>query len=257
MIFYLVAIILNLNIITYILRYKNYTYTTRSVIIINLYELNITSITIRVCLSLIFGGIIGLERSRKNRPAGFRTYMLVCLSSALVMMTNQFVYESFEGTDPTRLGAQVISGIGFLGVGTIIITNRSQVRGLTTAAGLWASACLGLAIGIGFYNGAIIVGIFIFLILTLFKNIDNWLSSTNKNITIYVSLPSIESFDNFIQYCNDMNLKVYDISFNKNVSSNESVIIAILYLESKERQPHVDIIHKLSSYEGLIHIEEL
>lgn len=107
-------------------------------------ELNFFSIIFRVFLSLIFGGVIGLERSRKKRPAGFRTYMLVCLSSALVMMTNQFIFSNFGGSDPARLGGQVISGIGFLGAGTIIVTSRSQVRGLTTAAGLWASACLGL-----------------------------------------------------------------------------------------------------------------
>ncbi|HAS91174.1 MAG TPA: magnesium transporter, partial [Clostridiales bacterium] len=78
---------------------------------------------------MICGGIIGLERSRKNRPAGFRTYMIVCLSSALVMMTNQYIYNNFSGSDPARLGAQVISGIGFLGAGTIMITSRNQIKG--------------------------------------------------------------------------------------------------------------------------------
>jgi putative Mg2+ transporter-C (MgtC) family protein len=223
----------------------------------NLYDLNLTTITIRVVLSLILGGIIGIERSRKNQPAGFRTYMLVCLSSALVMMTNQFIYIGFEGTDPARLGAQVISGIGFLGVGTIIVTSRNQVRGLTTAAGLWTSACLGLAIGIGFYEGAIIVGFFVLLIMTLFKKIDVYLTSNNKIITIYASFLSIEFFDNFIVSCNNLGLKVIDIEMNKNSNSNETSVVTILNFKSSERCNHLDIIRRLSDFDGLIHIEEL
>lgn len=223
-----------------------------------LLELNFASITVRVVLSLVLGGIIGMERSRKNRPAGFRTYMLVCLSATLVMMTNQFIYKFYGGTDPARLGAQVISGIGFLGAGTIIVTRRSQVRGLTTAAGLWAAACLGLAIGIGFYEGAIIVGIVIVLIMTVFKNFDNWLTSNNKYITIYASFASIENFDNFIEFCKSSNIRVNDIELNKNTGLKDDLgIIAILNLVNDKRCSHVEIIHSLSAFEGLNHIEEL
>ena len=102
--------------------------------------INYFSITVRILLSVIIGGALGFEREQKRHPAGFRTYILVCLGAALVMMTNQYVFETFHTGDVSRLGAQVISGIGFLGAGTIIITGRNQVRGLTTAAGLWASA---------------------------------------------------------------------------------------------------------------------
>ncbi|WP_412178679.1 MgtC/SapB family protein [Sedimentibacter sp.] len=222
-----------------------------------LHELNIISITFRVMLSLVFGGIIGLERSRKNRPAGFRTYMIVCLSSTLVMMTNQYININFSGSDPARLGAQVISGIGFLGAGTIIVTSRSQVKGLTTAAGLWASACLGLAIGIGFYSGAIIVSIVIFIIITLFKKLDNCLTSTNKTITVYTSFSSIEYFDKFIFYCNKLNYKILDIEITKDNSLKETAVIAIIQLESNKRIAHVETLQLLSLSEGLIHIEEL
>lgn len=208
-------------------------------------------------LSLVFGGIIGLERSRKNRPAGFRTYMIVCLSSTLVMMTNQYININFSGSDPARLGAQVISGIGFLGAGTIIVTSRSQVKGLTTAAGLWASACLGLAIGIGFYSGAIIVSIVIFIIITLFKKLDNCLTSTNKTITVYTSFSSIEYFDKFIFYCNKLNYKILDIEITKDNSLKETAVIAIIQLESNKRIAHVETLQLLSLSEGLIHIEEL
>ncbi|HKM02110.1 MAG TPA: MgtC/SapB family protein [Sedimentibacter sp.] len=206
---------------------------------------------------MIFGGIIGLERSRKNRPAGFRTYMIVCLSSALVMMTNQFIYNNFGGSDPARLGAQVISGIGFLGAGTIIVTSRSQVRGLTSAAGLWASACLGLAIGIGFYSGAIIVALIVFIIITFFKKIDYLLTSNNKMINIYTSFKSIEQLDKFIIHCNKTGYKVRDIEITKDTLQNHVSVIAIITLETKERISHIEVIQKLNSFEELIHIEEL
>lgn len=206
---------------------------------------------------MICGGIIGLERSRKNRPAGFRTYMIVCLSAALVMMTNQYIYNNFGGSDPARLGAQVISGIGFLGAGTIIVTSRSQVKGLTSAAGLWASACLGVAIGIGFYSGALIVALIVFIIITFFKKIDYLLTSTNKVISIYTSFKSIEQLDKFIIYCNVSGCKVRDIEITKDPTQNEVSVIAIITLETKERISHIDVIQKLNSFEDLIHIEEL
>ena len=125
-----------------------------------LHEITWMSILVRTVLSMIFGGLLGLERGRKHHPAGFRTYMLVCFGATLVMMTNQYTLRYFHTTgDPVRMGAQVISGIGFLCAGSIMVTGRHQVKGLTTAAGLWASACIGLAIGCGFYSGAIIGGL--------------------------------------------------------------------------------------------------
>lgn len=206
---------------------------------------------------MICGGIIGLERSRKNRPAGFRTYMIVCLSSALVMMTNQYIYNNFSGSDPARLGAQVISGIGFLGAGTIMITSRNQIKGLTSAAGLWASACLGLAIGVGFYSGAVIVALIVFIIITFFKKIDYMLTSNNRIINIYTSFKTIEQLDKFIIFCNLSDFKVRNIEITKDTIPHEISVIAIITLEAKERMNHVDVIQKLNSFEGLVHIEEL
>ena len=219
-------------------------------------ELNFVSISVRVALTLLIGGILGMERGRKSHPAGFRTYMLVCLSAAMVMMTNQYIVIWYGG-DPARLGAQVVSGIGFLGAGTIIVTRRNQVRGLTTAAGLWAAACLGLAIGIGFYEGAIIVGVVILLIMTVFHKFDNWVTSNNKYINIYASFTSIDSFDDFIELCQTLDMKVKDIEINKSRNQNETGIIVIVNIENPKRCPHAEILQKLSSLEGLKHIEEI
>ncbi len=120
------------------------------------------TIIIRTILALICAGIIGIDRDVHGAPAGFRTHILVCLGAMLAMTTGQFASIYYGTVDPTRIGAQVISGIGFLGAGSIIITRDKHVSGLTTAAGLWASAALGLAIGIGYYEGAVIGCIAIF-----------------------------------------------------------------------------------------------
>ena len=130
-------------------------------------ELTVTAIVVRILVAVILGGIIGMERGMKNRPAGLRTYMLVCVGACVVMMINQYTYQVYGVGDPVRLGAQVVSGIGFLGAGTIIVTSHNQIKGLTTAAGLWASACIGLAIGIGLYEIAVVGGAAVFLSLTV------------------------------------------------------------------------------------------
>lgn len=136
-------------------------------------EITYGTIFFRLFLSIVIGGVLGLERGRKSRPAGLRTYILVCLGSTVVMMTNQYVSQCMNTGDPVRMGAQVLSGIGFIGAGSIMKTGRNQVRGITTAAGLWAAACIGLAIGIGFYEVAIAGGILIFIVLSLIFVIKN------------------------------------------------------------------------------------
>ena len=133
-------------------------------------EMSIASVAFRLVLAVICGGLIGIERELNNHSAGLRTYMLVCVGSCLIMMTNQYVYQVFDTGDPLRLGAQVVSGIGFLGAGTIIVTKNNQVKGLTTAAGLWTAAGIGLSLGIGFYEAAMVASLTIFLILTIRKS---------------------------------------------------------------------------------------
>ena len=109
-------------------------------------EVTYLAIGLRIFSAVLLGGLMGLERGLKNRPAGMRTYMLVCVGACLIMLTNQYIFQMFGSGDPVRMGAQVISGIGFLGAGTIIVTRRNQIKGLTTAAGLlalpWASASM-------------------------------------------------------------------------------------------------------------------
>lgn len=145
------------------------------------------SMILRLALACLLGGIVGFEREHVHRPAGFRTHILVCVGSALVMITSEFIFYHFSShvnTDPARLGAQVISGIGFLGAGTIIKEGIS-VKGLTTAASLWAVSCVGIAVGIGFYSGAFIATAFIFFTLVVAKKTQSRMA-VQKSIRLYV-----------------------------------------------------------------------
>ena len=131
-------------------------------------EFNLVSIALRIVLAMIIGGLIGIERGKQGRAAGMRTHILVCLGSSLTAMLGFFVNQELGlATDPMRVSAQVISGIGFLGVGTILVKGRFQITGLTTAACVWATATIGLALGAGFFEGALITFVFIVVTITV------------------------------------------------------------------------------------------
>lgn len=120
-------------------------------------DFNIITIALRLVLAALAGGIIGNERGKHGSAAGLRTHILVCIGAAMTALTGYFVYEMLGVSDDImRLAAQVVSGIGFLGAGMIIVKNGNVVTGLTTAAGMWATAAIGIALGYGFYSGALI-----------------------------------------------------------------------------------------------------
>lgn len=128
----------------------------------------------RLLLATILGGFIGFERESRGRAAGFRTHILVCLGSTLFMMTSMFIFEIYKGlpnVDPSRIAAQVVTGIGFLGAGTIL-RSGATVKGLTTAASLWAVAGIGLAVGCGFYFASLATTILVFITLVIFSKME-------------------------------------------------------------------------------------
>ncbi len=225
-------------------------------------ELNMASILLRIFLAVLVGGVLGLERGRKRHPAGFRTYILVCLGSALVMMTNQFVYVYFNASDPVRLGAQVISGIGFLGAGTIIVTGRSRIKGLTTAAGLWASACSGLAIGIGFYEGALLGGLVIVFTISGLQGVDNWMKRHSKYIDLYIECSTKASFGEFLQHARENGFEISNIeasqeeTFHKE-KGKQRIASYILTAKSATRRTHAEMVDVLSGAKCVQYIEEL
>lgn len=119
-------------------------------------DFNIVSVIVRIAMAVLVGGVIGTERGKHGSAAGLRTHILVCIGATMTSLTAMYVAAASMTGDVFRLSAQVISGIGFLGAGMIMIKNNSAITGLTTAAGMWATASIGVALGYGFYSGALI-----------------------------------------------------------------------------------------------------
>ena len=221
-------------------------------------DLNLVSIILRLTMAVIFGGIIGYGRERERRPAGLRTHILVSIGATRAMITNIYMCKIYNGyTDPTRLGAQVISGIGFLGAGTIIVTGKNKVRGLTTAAGLWACACMGLAIGAGFYSGAIIGCLFISAVTVALANIDKKINRNSRNITLYILVNSTTAASRLLQDIQSKNVKISDIEIsNNNVSSNDLIGI-LLGLKISREVCHYDFIESITNKNEVIFLQEI
>ena len=231
-------------------------------------ELNFASVVLRILCAMAVGGIVGLDRERKGRAAGFRTYMLVALGAALTVMLGQYLSVMLETvwadkvaeldlkTDVVRFGAQVINGVGFLGAGTIIVTGRQQVKGLTTAAGLWASACLGLAIGAGFYECVFIGFVLILVCMKLLPKIEDFVTSKALNMNIYISMDSVECLGNIINCFKESNFRILDADIEKEEHATITQINAVFSVKMTERHPHTEILAKLSTLDGIIYIEQ-
>ena len=219
-------------------------------------ELTYSAIVLRIFLAILLGGVIGMERGMKNRPAGLRTYMLVCLGACMVMLTNQYVYQVYDIGDPVRMGAQVISGIGFLGVGTIIVTSRNQIKGLTTAAGLWASACIGLSLGIGLYEAAIIGAVCIFLILTLLNEMDFKMRRNTKQLDTYIELKENVPLRSFFDFIRTNAFEPSNFQMQTEGIFDPRIIAFNVTLKSHDKN-HDEIIRCLRDMPGIAYIEEL
>ncbi len=220
-------------------------------------EVTYLAVALRIFTALLLGGLMGWERGLKNRAAGLRTYMLVCVGSCLIMLTNQFIFQSYQVGDPVRMGSQVISGIGFLGAGTIIVTRRSQIRGLTTAAGLWATAGVGLALGIGFYEGAIIGAVAVLIIMTLMQLMDNKMHSKTKSMEIYIELKAEMPLGDLLRNIRANDIETCDIQRESYADTEKTIRAYTATLNCKKRRPHSEIIEFLLSIDGVVYAENL
>ena len=184
-------------------------------------------VIVRLVVATIFGGIVGLERQNSNQSAGFRTHIILTVASALAMLTNQFIIERFGTGDISRIGAGVVSGVGFLGAGTIIITSRNRIKGLTTAAGLWACSCLGIAIGAGFYTAAI-CGLIIYVFALLLQPLESKLSKFSKYVNIQLEFDDPKKINSFIDYIREKNIKLVSLNDNDNYKDTGLYVYNVL-----------------------------
>lgn len=220
-------------------------------------DLSLLSAIIRIIVTVIIAGVLGYERGSKSRPAGLRTHILVALGACIVMMTNQYVYQAYETGDLVRMGAQVVSGIGFLGAGTIIVTRKNQIKGLTTAAGLWASACVGLAAGLGLYEVAVVGAFVIYFALKMLHRLDFKMKSRAKELEIYVELKDKTSLADFIRYAHEKDIELSDLQMEHDNFTGDDSVAFIVTVKSNSSQSHPEILTMMREIKSVVYIEEL
>ncbi len=198
-------------------------------------------IFLRLLLALIVGGVTGIERERLNKFAGFRTHILVSLGSCISSIISLELFLQYNGTvnlDPARLSAQVLSGIGFLGAGTILKTS-SGVKGLTTAAGIWSTACIGIAIGYGYYFLALVSWVFLIIVLYALQYIEMWRKSRKS---IIITMNDEVSIDELVRLLSDMNKN--DINFYIEKKNNN--LIFKFKLSDDKNIDHIKLVEEIS-----------
>lgn len=198
---------------------------------IDMYAFNETTALMRLFFALLASGILGMERTRKLRPAGMRTYMLVCIGACSTMLGGIYLYEMYgPGFDPARMAAQVISGIGFIGAGTIMVAPHQKVRGLTTAAGLWAVACLGINIGVG--NYVIALGVFVSMLITMFlaDKLEVVFFRHLRRIHVTVLMQSLEVVPVIRDNMKTLDISLSNLEFTQAIENNGVSILSLIHI---------------------------
>ena len=214
-----------------------------------------TEVILRLVLALISGGILGYERSRKRIDAGFRTHILVCMSSCAIMITNVHTYLYYQTGDPVRMPAQVISGVGFLGAGCILVTGQHRIKGVTTAAGIWAAACLGLCIGAGDYMVAGIVLLMVILTMTVFRTFDEMIITRTRYMRLFVELSSVHAVTELMRYLQTRRIKVNDTEFLD--KKNNEYIAMVIDIELQKSSSVEETIAEFEQVEGVRFVSEI
>ncbi len=221
-------------------------------------DVTVASVAVRMILAVICGGIIGIEREYKRRPAGFRTHILICLGAAMTTLTSQYLYLVLgQYTDMARLGAQVVAGIGFIGAGTIIVTRRQRVKGLTTAAGLWSAAIIGLALGGGFYEGGIFATILIMVAELFFSRIEYRMLKNAPEVNLYIEYSDNSTMDELLREFRERGLKILNMGIIHSHSNERHNACAIFTLRL-HKGVDLDLLQReILASAGVVSVREL
>jgi putative Mg2+ transporter-C (MgtC) family protein len=215
------------------------------------------NVLFRVFLAALCGALVGIERSYSNRAAGFRTHMLVCIAASIAAMTGIYLY-IYEGvpTDPTRLPAQIISGLGFIGGGTIFVTSKKSVIGLTTAAGLWASGIVGLCIGGGFYEGGILAAFMISCAETRFFGLIPRVAHL-ADFSIAVHYVHTEALDRTMRFLKDHRMRIRNLQIEGEGDGEAYVYTAVLTVRPYEKMDGEVLKDSIEKLDGIISVARL
>lgn len=222
-------------------------------------DMSFLAIGTRLCLAVICGGLIGIEREYKRRPAGFRTHILICLGAAMTTLTSQYLFlERQLFTDMARLGAQVIAGIGFIGAGTIIVTRKQRVKGLTTAAGLWTAAIIGLVCGAGYVECALFATLMVLFAELVLIKIEYKFARKSSDSNLYVEYAHAENIQDVLKVCRENSVKVDGLEITRLKSQdNTHRYHAVITVHVPNNKRLKEFVAALTSLESILSIEEL
>ena len=211
-------------------------------------DVTLASVTTRMLLAVLCGGLIGIERAYKRRPAGFRTHILICLGAAITTLTSQFLYLNLHYyTDMARLG----------GAGTIVVTRQHRVKGLTTAAGLWASAIIGLALGGGFYEGALLTTVLVLVAESFLSRLEYRILDHVPEINLYMEYTGKPCLEEVLRFLRENKVSLQDMEITRNSDSESHNACAIFSLRFSKGISVDELLTHVSQIEGVITVQEL
>lgn len=219
--------------------------------------MNGPAVLLRLAAAMVLGGFIGLEREMKHRAAGFRTHILICMGAAITTMTSQFLcLEAGFSTDLARLGAQVISGVGFIGAGAIIVTKQNRIKGLTTAAGLWVCAIIGLACGAGFIECALIASGVILLAELLLIKIENIIGEQSRESGVYLEYREPGELGPLMEEMREHSAVITDLEISR-IAADRPRFCAVILFRAKKRGGKEKIMSSLKKNAKVLLAEEI
>lgn len=219
-------------------------------------DLTFVAVLFRFIFAFLCGTALGWERSYKNKPAGFRTHILVCTAACTATLTGLYMYlDMGMPADISRIGGQVITGMSFLGAGTIFISNKNTVKGLTTAAGLWTAAIAGVAIGSGFYEGAFVTVILVLIAQTYFSEVRNKITY-HPEFRIVVSYYNRQNLDKIIRFLKDKNLSITNLQITSSADANVPIYSALISIRQRGTLDRKELLAEINESEGIISAEE-
>ncbi len=215
------------------------------------------SVLVKMICAFILGGLIGLERSYNHKNAGFRTHILVCIGACVASLTGLFLYLGLKvPTDMSRIGAQVVTGLGFIGAGTIVVTRKKTVKGLTTAAGLWTDGVIGIAVGAGFYEGAILAVILVLLAETYFANIKAQMHRSPE-FKLVVSYFKKDNLDDVLRYCKDQSMAITNLQITGTNENNISMYSGMITLRPDQPVNQKELVDHINAMNGIVSAETI
>ena len=222
-------------------------------------QMDFLAILTRLLTAVVCGGVIGIEREFKRRPAGFRTHILICLGAAVTTLTSQYLYLTMHlFTDIARLGAQVVAGIGFIGAGTIIVTKRKRIKGLTTAAGLWTGAIIGLVCGAGFIECALFATLMVLVAELYLSRLEYRIARDNQDVNLYVEYDEASAIESIISTVKQCSANVTDLEITRAEGPGDSrYYCALLALQISRKKTAEDLLDKLREIRYVKIVDEL